>query len=97
MKMNKDGGDKNKVPTKDYKKVYNEQQLQKMSAEHGDHPRQYAAAIKKDIGNDKLPRARYGTAGHQEAVKQSMANTAKRMAENHPEATVTKKKFTYKK
>jgi hypothetical protein len=88
------GGDPNKVPTKDYKKVYNQAQLEKMSKEHGDDPKNYAAAIKKDIGNDKLPRARYGTEGHKQAVKESMANTAKRMEENKPGSV--KKKIVYK-
>lgn len=82
VRSNNGGGDPNKVNTKDYSKVYNQDQQRSMSNQFKGDKRGMAAAIKEDIGNTNLKKYRYGTQGHQEQVKQSMANESRRTAEN---------------
>ncbi len=82
------GGDKtyttNKVNTKNYKKVYRPDQNKQMSksSEFGDDNRAKAAAIKTDLGNDKLKRAPYGSKVAQESAHKSLENQVKKTEAN---------------
>lgn len=82
------GGDKkyttNKVNTKNYTAVYRPDQNKQMSksSEFGDDNRAKAAAIKKDLGNDKLKRAPYGSKVAQESAHKSLENQVKKTEAN---------------
>lgn len=82
------GGDKkyitNKVNTKNYSAVYRPNQNKQMSkpSEFGNDNRAKAAAIKIDLGNDKLKRAPFGSKVAQESAHQSLENQVKKTEAN---------------
>ncbi len=83
-----DGGDKkyttSKVNTKNYLTVYRPDQRKQMEkeSEFGGDNMAKARAIKKDLGNDKLKRAPYGSKVAQESAHQSIENQVRRTKEN---------------
>jgi len=75
----------NKENTKDFSKVYTTAQNKNMSkpSEFGNDTRAKAAAIKKDLGNDKLPRAPFGSEVHKQAVHKSLENKVAKIKSNN--------------
>lgn len=85
---NMDGGDKkystSSVNTKNYANVYRPDQNKQMakSSEFGDDNRAKAAAIKKDLGNDQLKRAPYGSEVAKQSAHKSLENQVSKTQAN---------------
>lgn len=82
----------NRVNTKNYDQaVYTKDQRKKMAEDFKGNLRTKAAEIKKDLGNDKIVRAPYGSELHKQAAKQSLQNQVRRKAENQAGTGTTPK------